>query len=47
MFHDANLVDTLGWTFDQVDNADTERLYRLMIFKQVKHVAEFGGESDL
>lgn len=47
MFQDANLVDTLGWTFEEIDAADTERLYRLMIFKQVKHVAEFGGEFDL
>jgi len=47
MFQDANLVDTLGWTFDEVDNADTERLYRLLIFRQVKHVAEYGGELDI
>jgi len=47
MFQDANLVDMLGWSFDQIDNADVERLRRLIYFKQVKHVAEFGGEFDI
>ena len=47
MFQDANIVDITGWTFDQIDKCDSDRLRRLLIFKQVKHVAEFGGEFDV
>ena len=47
MFQDANIADITGWTFDQIDACDTERLRRLLLFKKVKQVAEFGGELDI
>jgi len=47
MFQDANIAEITGWTFDQIDDADVERLRRFLLFKQVKHVAEFGGELDI
>ena len=47
MFQDANIADITGWTFDQIDECDVERLRRLILFKQIKNVAENGGELDI
>ena len=42
-FQDSNIADITGWTFEQIDQADSRRLSNLLLFKLVKHVAEHGG----
>jgi hypothetical protein len=43
-FQDAHIADITGWTFEQIDRTDSKRLDSLLLYKQVKHVAEYGGE---
>ena len=42
-FQDSNIADITGWTFEQIDACDARRLDNLLLFKQVKNVAEYGG----
>jgi hypothetical protein len=36
-----------GWTFEQVRQTDVHDMERLLIYKKVKEVAQFGGNLEL
>ena len=41
---DAFLLNETGWSPEELDRCPIERLEKFLLYKQVHHVIEFGGE---